>query len=121
MARPEYWESAKLTHIMSDEQSRHWGRILEPYRDQIKEVLEVGSYEGQSALFWHHEFGANVSCVDNWQNFASGCSSAEEVEQHFDENTKVKTIYKLEGDSTLCLNWLSTNNFGFDMAYIDGD
>ena len=119
--RPAYWQSATITHSLSDVQRPHWERALEPYRDGIKSVLEVGSYEGQSALFWSHHFDAAVTCIDTWATFAEGCTSCEEVERHFDENVRGRKIFKLKGPSILGLTWLSTHDHKFDLAYIDGD
>ena len=119
--RPSYWQNATITHSLSDKQRPHWERVLEPYREQIKAVLEVGSYEGQSALFWSHHFGAAVTCIDTWNTFADGCTSCDEVERHFDENVKGRKIFKMKGLSLIGLAWLSEHEYKFDLAYIDGD
>lgn len=105
---------------MSDSRRLEWEFVLEPFRDQIKKVLEIGSYEGQSALFWHHHFGACVTCIDTWQDkdVAKGCTSGQEVETHFDQNTRGLPVTKIKLDSTRALTQLHEK---FDLVYIDGD
>lgn len=118
--RPWYWKEATLTHTMADSRREDWERILEPYRREIRTVLELGSYEGQSALFWINHFGASVTCIDNWQNFADGCSSASEVERHFDANLRGRA-HKIKDNSTPALYSLKKSHAMFDLIYIDGD
>jgi hypothetical protein len=118
--RPWYWKEATLTHTMADSRREDWERILEPYRREIRTVLEIGSYEGQSALFWINHFGASVTCIDSWQNFADGCSSASEVERHFDANLHGRA-HKIKDDSTPALYSLQNSQAMFDLIYIDGD
>jgi len=118
-ARPDYWRRAKITHEMADSRREHWESVLAPYRRQVRRVLEVGSYEGQSALFWHFYFGAEVYCVDNWQHVAHGCKNAAEVEAHFDANVRGLPIMKCKAESST--EALLRLGGGFDLAYIDGD
>lgn len=112
------WTRAKLTHAMADSRRENWERILGSLRGKIKRVLEVGSYEGQSALFWHHFFNARIMCIDNWQNFADGAPCARIVEDHFDFNTHDLPIIKIKAQSTDALHALHEI---FDLIYIDGD
>lgn len=84
--------------------------IWEQLFDQVnpKTVLEIGSYEGRSAV-WMMDRGCHVTCIDTWSN--------EEVEKRFDENTQGKTV-KIKGKSSLLLR--SLVNDSYDFIYIDG-
>ena len=88
LRRPEYWATAIITHTMADSRRANWEVLFEHFRDKAKTVLEIGSYEGQSALFWHHFFDAHVTCIDTWKEVAKGCTTGEEVEAHFDNNVR---------------------------------
>jgi|SRR5262245_556547 len=118
-ARPEYWRRARITHTMADSRRESWETLLAPYRDQIHRVLEIGSYEGQSALFWHHFFAAEVFCIDNWQHVAHGCKTAAEVELHFDENVRGLPIIKHKAETST--HALINMPGEFDLIYLDGD
>jgi predicted O-methyltransferase YrrM len=119
--RPDYWTRAKITHTMADSRRLNWEFVLGSAKHVIKRVLEIGSYEGQSALFWHHFFGADVTCVDMWQEVAKGCATPMEVEEHFDANVSGLPIVKIKLDSTTALNRLIKSNASFDLIYVDGD
>ena len=106
---------------MADSRRLSWESALEPYKRDIKWVLEIGSYEGQSALFWHNYFGATVTCIDPWQDVAKGCKDSGEVEEHFDANIRGKPIVKIKSKSTEALARLAGIPHSFDLVYVDGD
>lgn len=120
LPRPKYWVDAKITHTMADSRRVAWETALERWKHKIKRVLEIGSYEGQSALFWHNFFGASVTCIDSWEDkdVAHGCASGEEVEYHFDQNVRGLPITKIKSRSTVALMSLRGE---FDLVYVDGD
>lgn len=116
--RPDYWRNAILTHHMADSRRLDWERILAG--QTVNDVLEVGSYEGQSALFWHHFFGRpRVTCIDTWTEVAPGVTKAADVEDHFDTNAPFAR--KVVGHSTQSLSILAERESRFDLIYIDGD
>lgn len=117
--QPDYWKRAKITHAMADSRRESWESLLWPYRSEIHRVLEIGSYEGQSALFWHHHFSAEVFCVDNWQHFADGCKNGVEAERHFDENVRGLPIIKRKAETST--HALIDMPGEFDLVYVDGD
>src|SRR5260221_7908256 len=98
-----------------------WKRILGPFAPRIKSVLEVGAWEGKSALFWHQTFGATVECIDNWENISLPREVAAQVEANFDANIKGTPIFKLKHDSTLVLHIMAQHGRSYDLIYIDGD
>jgi predicted O-methyltransferase YrrM len=119
--RPDYWARAKITHTMADSRRLNWEFVLGSAKHVIRRVLEIGSYEGQSALFWHHFFGADVTCIDMWQDVAKGCATPAEVEEHFDANIKGLPIFKIKSESTTALMGLIHYGATFDLIYVDGD
>jgi methyltransferase family protein len=119
-SRPPYWTQAAITHTMADSRREAWENVLAPYRGELKRVLEIGSYEGQSALFWINFLDAEVSCIDTWMNAAHGVSDASEVEAHFDANVGGRVV-KIKSSSTPALDQLARDNAVFDLVYVDGD
>ncbi len=105
----------------SDWFSRHvplWMRYLGGLQGRPLRVLEVGSYEGRSAvwvlqnLLRHPE--SQLHCVDMWDN--------SEVQRRF-RNNVVETgrgsqVLEYRGESSTVLRTVSGE---FDVIYIDGD
>lgn len=117
------WEQGKaagtITHSMTDSRVEAWVSLLAPFKDKVKAILEIGSYEGQSSLFWLDFFpGVALTCVDPWAYYTTGALSAIEVEDHFDTNVG-KLVTKIKGNSIPSLYALSASRF--DLIYIDGD
>ena len=91
---------------------------------KIKNLLEIGSYEGRSALFFLDLFKINkISCVDTW----SGSDEHKDInfhaiENNFDLNTKSfkekKTLLKFKMTSD---EFFKQNKNKFDFIYVDGD
>ena len=90
---------------------------LDPYF----EYLEVGSYEGNSAIFIANNFDkANIYCVDSWKktNEYKHQNNFSDVEKNFDENTfNYKNINKIKMNSN---DFFLNNKKKFDVIYIDG-
>jgi predicted O-methyltransferase YrrM len=107
-----------LTHDMVRTTYRDWILELAPFRDKIKSALEIGSYEGQSAMFWLDFFpGLALTCVDPWAYYTTGANSAAEVEEHFDANVG-NQVFKIKSNSIPALYTMTGK---FDLIYIDGD
>ena len=95
----------KDKHISIDFFSSHafnFSTILKKFKGQFN-YLEVGSYEGNSALFVANKFpNSQISCVDTWVkteeyekkiNFST-------IEKNFDDNTsKYENIKKFKKNS----------------------
>ena len=91
---------------------------------KVKNLLEIGSYEGRSAVFFADIFReSKISCVDTW----SGSDEHENInfkliENNFDQNIKflkdnqLLTKFKMTSD-----NFFTQNNEKFDFVYVDGD
>ncbi|MDA9731242.1 class I SAM-dependent methyltransferase [Candidatus Pelagibacter sp.] len=92
--------------------------------DNINNILEIGSYEGRSAIFFLKNFSnAKITCVDTWsgsdehldQNF-------DIIESFFDKNTYNyqinKRLIKIKDNSD---NFFLVNTQKFDLIFVDGD
>jgi predicted O-methyltransferase YrrM len=110
-------------HIFVGKEFRHdwvgahmqvWRMLFEDIRDQTSRVLEIGSQEGRSAVFWLEFFaGAQITCVDLFRA---------DWTERFDRNlagygTRVR---KLAGTSIKSLGILREEKAVFDFIYIDG-
>ena len=93
-------------------------------KNNINKILEVGSYEGRSAIFFLKTFpNANIICVDTW----SGSDEHNQynftvVEKNFDINTNYyqnnNCLKKIKNTSN---NFFSNNFETFDLIFVDGD
>ena len=91
---------------------------------KINNLLEIGSYEGRSAIFFTDLFqDSKISCVDTW----SGSDEHENInfksiEDNFDQNTKFlkdnQSLLKFKMTSDTFFNQNTTK---FDFVYVDGD
>src|SRR5262245_61267891 len=70
-----FWDGAKITHTMADSRVENWQRVLAPFQGKVKTVLEIGSYEGQSAMFWLDFFRCQLTCIDPWTEYNKGVRS----------------------------------------------
>ena len=92
--------------------------------NNVKNILEIGSYEGRSAIFFLKNFyGSKITCVDTW------CGSDEHksvnfelIEENFDLNTSFyqsnKTLFKHKMTSN---EFFKKNRKYFDLIFVDGD
>ncbi len=122
--------------FVSDWTSWHfpnWMTLLAPYRDRPSRMLEIGSWEGRSALFFLNYLPQmQLTCVDT---FAGGQEHQEAaarnkadaellrtVENRFDANTRAFAgrLEKLKASSIDALIELGLTERRFDLAYIDG-
>ena len=91
---------------------------------KIKNLLEIGSYEGRSAIFFANIFqDSKISCVDTW----SGSDEHENInfksiEDNFDQNTKfLKDNQSLSKFKMTSDTFFNQNTTKFDFVYVDGD
>lgn len=105
-----------------------WRRILSPLRDKPLRILEIGSWEGRSALFFLNFFQhATILCIDT---FAGGDDQKDDflkpqlplIEGRFDRNLVAfkSRLEKRKGHSATMLEQLAQEGRQFDLAYIDG-
>jgi predicted O-methyltransferase YrrM len=107
-----------------------WARLLAARRKEPLRVLEIGSWEGRSALFFLNFLpAAHVVCVDTFggsvehhqdEHFASLVPA---TEGRFDANVLAafgSRVEKIKGASGTALPQLAIGGRRFDVVYIDG-
>ena len=87
--------------------------------------LEIGSYEGLSALNILLNYpNSKVTTIDLWSQSNINSESLEvnfdDVEKRFDANLKDFKFNKIKKDSVIALRELLNKNVYFDLIYIDG-
>lgn len=106
-----------------------WIELLEAYRGLPVRVLEIGSWEGRSALFFLNYLPkCHLTCVDT---FGGNVEHHEDdyfaalvpgIETRFDSNVAAfqGRVEKLKGSSSAMLPQLGVARRRFDIAYVDG-
>ena len=101
-----------------------WRRVFGPLRDDPLRILEIGSWEGRSAVFFLNFFAnATITCIDT---FSGGSEhkpeQASRIEERFDRNLAAfgNRVEKIKGPSRQGLASLMPQQRRFDLAYIDG-
>jgi predicted O-methyltransferase YrrM len=87
--------------------------------------LEVGSYEGRSALWMldHMSPSASVTCVDVFDDVAGGIANwaTPRYAKRFDANVAGRNVVKIALPSQAALEGLCKSAATFHGAYLDGD
>ncbi|HEX2120039.1 MAG TPA: class I SAM-dependent methyltransferase [Thermoanaerobaculia bacterium] len=107
-----------------------WRRVLSPLKQEPLRILEIGSWEGRSALFFLNYFKrSTIVCIDTFEGtpeekaiydqFASVIGG---VEGRFDRNLSpfAGRVEKIKSRSGPALDGLAAQRRRFDLAYIDG-
>jgi len=86
------------------------------------DYLEIGSYEGCSAIYIANKFKeSKICCVDIWERVKEEYSDGinfNDIEKNFDHNSKnYSNIYKYKDYSD---NFFLKNKNTFDVIYVDG-
>src|SRR5262245_26546535 len=106
-----------------------WLELFDKQRDHPLRVLEIGSWEGRSALFFLNYLPqCRLSCIDtfggNVEHHQDDYFAAlvPEVERRFDANVAEfgERLEKLKGPAGVVLPQLALQGRRFDIAYIDG-
>jgi hypothetical protein len=101
---------ANADHVSDKADS--WLRILEPLRDRSVNVLEIGSRDGRSALFFlNYLRGCRITCLDQFRGDLEAC---------FDHNLSdfAPRARKLRGKSFTSLNALRQEECQFDVIFV---
>ena len=124
------WEVGKT--FSSDWAAAHfftWSELLHGLRDKPVRILEIGSWEGRSALFFLNFLPrSRIVCVDtfggNVEHHADDhfAKLALKSEAQFDANLVAHSdrVEKFVGSSATVLPELGIAGRRFDLAYIDG-
>jgi hypothetical protein len=107
-----------------------WRRVLSPLRDQSLRILEIGSWEGRSAIFFLNFFErSTMTCIDTFAGtteekevYDSLAAILPGVEDRFDRNLAAfgHRVEKIKSRSHPALEALKAERKRFDLAYIDG-
>ncbi len=103
-----------------------WSAILGPLQGCEMDILEIGSWEGRSAIFFLEFFkSSRLTCVDTFLGSSEHCGAEFDlasIENRFDENTAGygSRVEKIKTRSVLALDRLAQDGHCFDLIYIDG-
>jgi predicted O-methyltransferase YrrM len=107
-----------------------WRRMLSPLRDEPLRILEIGSWEGRSALFFLKFFErSTIVCIDTFEGtqeeaevYRPLAPLMRDVEGRFDRNLAAfgARVEKRKSRSGAALAQLKREQRRFDLAYIDG-
>ena len=104
-------------------------QVLAPLRGRGAHVLEIGSWEGRSAIFFlNYLRDCKIVCIDTFaggvEHQIAGPFVAEVplIEQRFDRNLAAfaRRVEKIRSASVPALQQLAAEQRQFDLAYIDG-
>ena len=90
----------------------------------VKNILEVGSYEGRSAIFFLKNFSdSKITCVDTWVGSDEHSNlNFKLIEKNFDFNTSFYQSNNILIKHKMTSNEFFKNNHKyFDLIYVDGD
>ena len=107
--------------------------LKRPHKPYIFNLLEVGSWAGESAILWAdkmQELGVNgrVTCIDQWKPYCEMASMDKELEDgrifelflyNIEKSQSGHMVQYFRGDSRRLLPMFRANSL--DMVYIDGD
>jgi predicted O-methyltransferase YrrM len=106
-----------------------WAERLHPLRQKALRILEIGSWEGRSALFFLNYLPrSRIVCIDTFGGNVEHhldpyfAELAPKSEGQFDRNLAglMERVEKIKGSSTKVLPKLGVARRQFDLAYIDG-
>ncbi len=127
-----WYEGKSFTTDWTSWKFPHWVKLLAPVRSRRLDVLEVGSWEGRSALFFANYLPrARITCIDTFAGGqehqeaaarnAADARSLRRIESRFDSNLRPfrRRIEKIKAASADGLAQLGIADRRFDLAYID--
>jgi predicted O-methyltransferase YrrM len=106
-----------------------WAELLGARRDDPLDILEIGSWEGRSAIFFLQYFrNCRLTCIDTFQggpeHFLREKWQVElpHIEDRFDHNLAEfgTRVEKIKDTSSRALARLRNAGCRFDVAYVDG-
>jgi predicted O-methyltransferase YrrM len=129
-ARVTAWETDKT--FSTDWAGNHffiWAELLHPLREKPVRILEIGSWEGRSALFFLNYLPlSSIVCIDTFVGNAEHHLDphfqrlALKAEAQFDFNLAALAdrVEKNKGSAATVLPALGIAGRRFDLAYVDG-
>jgi predicted O-methyltransferase YrrM len=92
-----------------------WQNVAEKIHRRVPSILEIGSWEGRSAIAWLNLVpNSTITCIDYWGG---------DENDRFDRNiSSLKhRIIKIRGESGRALEKLLIRKRLFDLIYVDGN
>jgi len=128
---PEPWFTGKEFNRdwLKKKKFTHWIKLLSPLRSSPLDILEIGSFEGRSAIFFLNLLPlSRMTCIDTFAGSPNHVSDPayepilRGLEGRFDRNTADfrDRIVKMKMQSAAALDLLASNSREFDIIYIDG-
>jgi predicted O-methyltransferase YrrM len=126
-----YFAGADLTTNWTSRNYRLWANLLATRQHEPLDLLEIGSWEGRSALFFLNYLPrAHIVCIDTFEGsiehrtwpFWRRWRQLNQIERRFDSNLapfEARTK-KIKGDSREALTMLGLAGRRFDFVYVDG-
>ena len=114
-----FLKNKRITNDYFSMHSYNFFKYLNFFKQNFN-YLEIGTYEGNSAMFVANTFPkSKVYCVDNWNKTEEyGDQNFDIVEKNFDYNTSsFHNILKFKNNSD---EFFKKNNTLFEVIYIDG-
>jgi hypothetical protein len=120
----ESWFAGKeFSHDWLSSKVAPWFAILEPWCDAPVKVLEVGSYEGRSAIaFLRYLPKSHITCVDTFAlEDVTLKSDGSVIEQRFDRNLMPfgERVKKIKGTAATALDRMRAGGEIYDIVYLD--
>jgi len=121
-----WFQNKAFTSDWTSANFSNWAQHLAGLRDHDAAVLEIGSWEGRSAIFFLEYLPrCRITCVDTFEGGAEHASLGDAisaVEARFDSNLAPygERVRKLKSRSLPALDRLAQDNKTFDLIYIDG-
>lgn len=129
----QWYQGKSFTFDWTSWHFPNWIKLLAPLRQRSLRVMEIGSWEGRSALFFLNFFPrAKLTCIDTFEGGQEHQEVAVKtdddarvlrgVEPRFEANTSEfkDRIEKIKARSADALAELGLHKRRFDLAYIDG-
>jgi predicted O-methyltransferase YrrM len=109
-----WFEGKEFTRDFVTHHLKVWLRVFPRFRVNTAEILEIGSFEGRSALFFLKYFcGSHITCVDFFHP---------QYNDKFDANLVgfEDRLTKIKGVGSTAMNEMLLNGRRFDFIYVDG-
>jgi len=126
----QWFKGKSFTTDFASSNFQTWADIFEPIKEQPLSILEIGSWEGRSAIFFLEFFArSRLTCVDTFEGGSSErardpvySQSCSDLERRFDLNLSDygSRSEKVKMRSLPALDKLAESGRLFDLIYIDG-
>lgn len=122
----QWYEGKTFTSDWTSKRLRTWADLLAGFVGKSVDVLEIGSWEGRSAIFFlEYLKPSRITCIDT---FSGGEEHQVQrphdlvgLEARFDRNTEgYSNLEKIPARSILALDRLVGERRQYDVIYVDG-